>query len=463
MLPTIAKFIVDTSYKDIPPSVTHQAKRIILDTIGCALAGYGTQTGKIVRKVVKDLGGKSECTILVSGERNSCANVVFANSKMANALDMDDCFMNLVHFSPIVVFASLGMGERVGATGKELIQAVTLGYDIAARIALYGGHRFYTGCYTFVSHIFGGVVAASKMLKFDEGCMMNAIGIAAQNAPIALGGKASTSPVSWIKYYDAGFAGMTGILSCLLAKGGYATIPTILEGNDGYWKAMGSQKPNYNALTKQLGEKWWIMDSAIKPYPCCRYNHSAIDMFNNITKKYNIKLDEIENITIKTLPKIADPKLQWAECAPKDCYGAMFSIPHCIAMAAFKVPVGPKWQELKNIKNPRIIEFRRKVKVQPDLKTKAILDEQKREGFPKRMPMGIEVVAKNEIYRDRKEFSKGDPWKPETKFSDDEVEKKFVSNASSVLSKRNIRKIIETVYSLERVDDLYALIKLLIH
>ena len=462
ILPTIARFVADTKYQDIPPEVIHQAKRLILDTVGCGLAGYTTDTGKAVRKVAAELGGRPECTIIVSGEKNSCANAALANAKMANALDMDDCFMNLVHFAPMTVFASLAMSERMGATGKDLIEAVATGYDIAARVGLYGGHTYYTGCFTFVCHIFGAVVGAGKILKLDEEKMMNSIGIAAQNAPLAFGGKAAASPTTWAKYYDAGLAAWTGIVSCLLAKNGYASNPKLFEGVDGYWVAMRSAKPDYGALTEKLGEKWWIMESAIKPYPSCRFNHNPVDMFKKIVEENDIKPEEIVSVILKTTPRVAEQGLQWAENEPRDAYGATFSIPHCIAMAAFEVPPGPQWHARESLTDSTIRAFRNKVKLEADPAAHEKVMKQEEEGFPRRIPVTIEIVLNDRIYMDKRESSKGDPWSSETRFSDEELKEKFRLNASNVFSDSKTGEIIDLVDDLEKLEDMNEMIGLLV-
>jgi 2-methylcitrate dehydratase PrpD len=458
-LRAIVRFVTDTTYEDIPSEVVQQTKIIMLDTIGCGLAGYVTETGQIVRNLVRSLGGRPESTIIVNGEKNSCAHAAFANAKMSNALDMDDCFMNMVHFAPITVFTPLAFAESVGATGKDLIEAVALGYDIAARVALYGGHVFYTGCYAFMCHIFGSVISGGKILKLNEEQMANAICLAAQCAPV---GVLKTAPVTWMKYGDAGMIAWTGIVSCLLAKGDYrATLPTLFEGDDGYWRAMRSVKPNYSALTDKLAQKWWIMESVIKSYPCCRHNHNPIDMFNKIVKENKIKPEEIESIVIKSRARLADPKRQWAEEDPKDSYGAQFSIPHCIAMAAFNVPIGPQWQASENIDDPKVKEFRKKVKLLADPKADEVIADQKDEGFPKRMPISIELIANGKVYYDRRELTKGDPWSAETKLSYDDIREKFVMNASNVFQNSKIKEVIETLERIEEVDNIKELMKLL--
>ncbi|MBW1887874.1 MAG: MmgE/PrpD family protein, partial [Deltaproteobacteria bacterium] len=411
-LPAIAKFATDTSYNDIPDEVSHQAKRTILDTIGTGLAGYVTDTGRAARKIMRDLGGKPECTVIVSGEKNSCANTAFANAKMANALDMDDCFGNLVHFSPVTLFAPLAMAERNGSTGKELIEAFTLGYDIAARIMLYAGHLIFTRSSPFACHIFGAAAGTGKILRLDEETMMHAIGTAALSAPIPLPMVGASSPTTSVKYGDAGMVSWLAIVSCLAAIEGYATNPRLLDGFGAYWSSMLSTDPDYKVLTDGLGEKWWIMESAIKAYPICRHNNKTVDMYKDIAKKNNLKPEDIESITFKTGPVMADPRMHWAESDPRDAYGAQFSIPHAMAMAAFDVPPGPQWQTKEIINDPKIREFRHRVKFEVDEKDREIMEAQKAEGgrYPRKMPMTIEIEAKGETYTDHREITRGDPW-----------------------------------------------------
>lgn len=461
-LPVIAKFVANTNYDGIPPEVLQQTKRIILDTIGVGLAGFCTETGKAVRKVMGELGGKPESTVIASGERMSCANAAFANSKMANALDMDDCFANYVHFAPVTVFAPFAVGERLKSSGKDLLTAVALGYDIAARVGLYGGHLFYTGSMMFVCHIFGGAVGAAKLLNLTEEQMINAIGTAALFAPIPPTMKGASSPVTWVKYADAGQVAWSAIVSCLLAREGYRTNPTLFEGDNGYWVAMRSNKPNYEVLTGELGKKWWIMESAIKPYPSCRYNHNPVDLFKKVVSDHGITIGEIERVTFKCSPAVASPVHQWCEREPRDSYGAQFSIPHCIAMAAFNVPVGPQWQTPESINDPKVKEFRQKVYLEAEPQFLKVIADQRDDLFPKRMPVSIEVVANGNAYRDGRDMSRGDPWSPETRYTDEDVRSKFIANAANVLSYKVIRELIDVVDRLEEVDSVGSIMNLLV-
>ncbi len=130
-------------------------------------------------------------------------------------------------------------------------------------------------------------------------------------------------------------------------------------------------------------------------------------------------------------------------------------------MAAFKVPVGPQWQDLENIKDPKIRDFRKKVNLEVDPKAEEIIAEQKGEGFPRRMPISIELVANGRVYHDKRELARGDPWSQETKFSDDDLKGKFMMNASNVFNDSKITEVIEKVDCLEEVNDINELMRLL--
>jgi 2-methylcitrate dehydratase len=162
---TLASFIVETSFEDLPSNVVQKTKQLILDTIGCALGGYLTDLGTICSKIVMDLGGNSESTLIGSGKKTSCVNAGYVNAKMANALDCDDVFYNYSHFASPIIAAALAVGEREEASGKNVLNAVALGYDATARVGLsciQPGRPI-----SFAWHIIGSIVASAKLLELD--------------------------------------------------------------------------------------------------------------------------------------------------------------------------------------------------------------------------------------------------------------------------------------------------------
>src|SRR4030042_127750 len=133
---TLARFIVDTRFEDLPEKIIHEVKRNLLDTIGCAFAGLATDIGLEALTLARTLGGKPESTVIGTGEKTSCALASYVNARMANALDADETLPIPVHFGNAVMGASLSVGEREGGSGKELITAYAVAYELASRIAM---------------------------------------------------------------------------------------------------------------------------------------------------------------------------------------------------------------------------------------------------------------------------------------------------------------------------------------
>ena len=120
-----ADFLTSFTFDGIPPEVLQQAKMHILDSIGCSLGGYALEWGKKVAAVGRDLGGQPEATVIGSGEKLHCAHAAYVNGKLSNILDMDETMYQTRHIGGVPLFAALSVGERVGATGREIILATS--------------------------------------------------------------------------------------------------------------------------------------------------------------------------------------------------------------------------------------------------------------------------------------------------------------------------------------------------
>ncbi len=161
----LANFAAETNFGDLPRNIVHDAKRIILDTIGCGVGGYFMDKGKIVASLARDLGGKPEATIIGDGTRVGVASAAIANGTMGRALDLDDLHeKGTLHSSATIVPVALGTAEyRKNVSGKDFIAAIVLGNDLTCRLAL--APRIspaITGIsYTYTHGILGGAAVAS--------------------------------------------------------------------------------------------------------------------------------------------------------------------------------------------------------------------------------------------------------------------------------------------------------------
>jgi 2-methylcitrate dehydratase PrpD len=255
-----------------------------------------------------------------------------------------------------------------------------------------------------------------------------------------------------------------GILSALLAQMGHTGSKDILEGDYGFWRYIGAEKCDYNILLSELGKKWYVMDSSIKPYPACRWIHASLDLFAKIVKENNLKPEDIEKVVVR-VHRTAVEKGSIYE--PKDWLTAQVSIPYNIALVAFGITPSSEWQAPERYKNPEILSFHRKVEVEEDPDAARIISsaEQPTYGF-KRASTSLEVVTASRSFKARAEYAKGDPWLPETKMSDEELRDKFRSLASRVAEsslrwRNTIEEIIEKVHNMEKMDDVSELMPLL--
>ena len=265
----IADFVTGVNFESIPSDVVNQTKRVILDTVGCALGGFTTDKGKICRNLVTSLGGIPESTILGTSLKTSCANASFVNANMANALDNDDCFKNLPHFAPPTICSALAIAERLHSTGKEVVTAVALGYDIAARVGSAAGFPLtmkddrgeYWQSYGLNWEVFGPAITAVKLLGVNEEKTVDAIGIAGTLTPAPTHKFLTAFPLPMTKYADAGWIATSGVTAALLADSGYTGPQNILDPYYEFWSTFGAEHFDFMVLTNDLGKRWQIMDS----------------------------------------------------------------------------------------------------------------------------------------------------------------------------------------------------------
>lgn len=131
----LAKFIHDVKYENLPNNVVERAKTCFLDYVGVALAGYQTELGKIIVSVMKELEGVSESTIIGDGTRIPSVNAAYTNGALAHIHELDDGHrVAMGHPGAPVISAALAVGEKVGASGKELIEAIVAGYEVFIRV-----------------------------------------------------------------------------------------------------------------------------------------------------------------------------------------------------------------------------------------------------------------------------------------------------------------------------------------
>jgi len=456
----LVEFVRDTKFSDLPSAVVHDTKRIILDSIACAVGGYSIDAGKIVVEMAHELGGAPMSTILANGAMVSPASAAFANTALGNALDADETFLNSGHHAVCAVFPALSIVESRGLSGKDLITSVALGFDVGSRVglSLTWAKITETGAIEFAPKsglgwlVFSAVAAAGKALGLDKDQLANALGIAGYGSPLPSasrwGETAAGKPM--LKYAPYSFIGLAGVMAAQMAQKGYTGDRTFL---DGYWKLAGTSECNWDILIKDLGKIWWISSTSIKPYASCRWTHYSLDLFLKILNEQKLRPEEIEEVIVDTFSIAASPHLSGV-VDPETQIDMQFSIPFVLAVAAHGIELTPQWQSTGNMKEKRFREFARRVKVHADSSALTIMSQDiKHEGRFKRIPTKVTVSARGKKFTGSTEYAWGDPWTEETRMTDEQLAHKFRAYCSGMLRSGKIEKALDMLNNLESVGN----------
>jgi 2-methylcitrate dehydratase PrpD len=442
----LSEFAYNLKLKDVPEEVVSKAKLCILDTLGIMMATYDLENVKRAVSVVKYLDGPPESTVIGHGLKVAAPNAVLANAAMAHSVDYDDTHLgSIAHQSCVVVPTALAMGEKVDASGKEVLESIIAAYEVTARIGLSAPGLFHARGFhtTSIVGVFGSALIAGKLMNLSIEQLVGALG----NAGSMVSGLLQCMiEGSWIKAMHPALAAHSGIIASLLAKEGIQGPYQIFEGKFGMFNAyLKGDKFSLENVTKGLGETWETLNISIKPYPTCHATHAPIDIALEFRKKYNIKLEDIEEC-IYYLPKnsmnvAVEPYEE--KIKPATPYVAKFSIPY-VAVVAFKngwVGLGDFTDEA--IKDPEILKYTPKIKCVYD-KTYDKYIESGSGVMPARAKI---ITKKGKVYEEEVINHKGTPNNPLTK---EDVITKFTNNIKLSKYKEVGDKIIEKVLNMEK-------------
>jgi 2-methylcitrate dehydratase PrpD len=464
----LAAFVVDRDFDGLPPDVVHATKRLILDTLACIVGAAGTEPGKLLLDLHAELGGRPDSSLATRNARVACTNAVYAHAQMANVLDADETF-EAAHFAGVIVSTALAVAEMTGATGKELIAAVAVGYDVAGRIctALPAFYADQAGALQrsdgmgFSWAAFGAAASAAKLMGLSAEQLAHAWGIAAVTMPVhgaAIAFNGTTEP--WYKYSMYGAIAECGLKAALLATRGFVGNPHALDAGGTFYKSLGISDCNYERILSRLGDRWIIAEASFKPYPLCRYANGAIDVFTAILADHALDFDEIDAVILTVPPGVLFEMIASSrECG--DRFKIMTSLPYALAMTAHKIPPGPKWWADAVFGSAEYRKFMHKVRHVVDERLNDIfIANIKRRGtlIAGHVPMVIEVEARGETFRKDVFIAHGDPLgPPEAWMTDDELRDKAREFCRDLLPDRATEALIAAAFALEEGNNIDVL------
>jgi len=361
----LAEHVCHTTFTALPHEAVIAAKRDILDTLGAMLGGSVAPGIAELSGLVRHWGGREESSLLLIGGKVPAPQAALVNATMGHALDFDDTFDRAGNIHPGVstLAASLAVAEMQGGiSGRDVVLAVTLGLDVACRLALAatvdrGWHR------TAALGIFGATAAASKLLGLNPDRMVNAFGIAYSQAA---GTRQCIVDGALTKRFQAGQAASAAVLSALLAREGFTGAREVFAGRYGFFPMYQPDGYNLNAISDGLGQVFRGVELSFKPYPSGRPNHAILDATLALYRQLDLATADagagIAEVVITTNAQTYEDQLspEAGKRRPAQVVEAQFSIPFLVAAALVYGRVGIG--EVAGVDDPWVLALSERIK-----------------------------------------------------------------------------------------------------
>lgn len=461
----IADFTVGTTFDQLPLEVIGECKRILLDSIGCALAGIDFQKGRAGHDFARLLGeGTQNASIIGHPGKVSIPAAAFANAELINTMDMDVVTVP-GHVAPAVLSTVMAVGEAKSSAGKEIIEAIAIAHEIGNRLGhavdnlrdTRQGESSPPAVFGYTNAIFGAAAAIARMRGQSAATIASALGIAACISPVnSMMSWIHHAPATTIKYTLMGSLAQQAVTAAFMAEYGHRGDLRVLDDAEyGYRCFIGSTKWAPEQVTDKLGIDWrFPAETSYKPYPHCRVFNALLDCVTRIVETHDIQPDEIDSIKVYVEGFAEKPV--WVNRVIADEHDAQFSMYHGIAVAAHRRPPGKAWLEPALIHSPSVLNLMAKVVSEPHPDYVKLLT-----GNTASRPARVELKARGTTYVEERRYPKGSRSpEPDTFMTDDELVAKFAHNAKGALDDAAVGNVIEAVMSLEHLDDWSVVMRL---
>jgi len=430
-------------------AVVARATALLRDYLGVTVGGAGDASSVACRTGLRTFAGAGDATVLGTADRLPPAAAAIANGAAAHALEMDDTHQGgSIHLGATVFSAALAAAEATGAPGMTVLRAAVAGYEVAARLAMAvrPAAHYARGFHpTGTCGAFGAAAAAAVVLGLDRRALATALGIAGSQAS---GSMEFLADGTWTKRLHPGWAAGAGLHAAGLARAGFSSPATILEGRAGFLAAY-SGDPDPAAILAD-GEPE-LMRTGIKPHACCRYIQGPIDAVLALRAAHGVTAADVERIDVGMLAAgrgiVCDPPER--KLRPTCVVDAQFSLPFGIAVALVAGAASPAEFVPARFGDPAIIDLMRRVHAVPD----AALDA----AYPRAWPTWVRMALRNgKAVEERIAYPKGDP---ENFPTDAELRAKFRSLAGRTLAPAEIDALDDAIDGLARAANVAALVR----
>jgi 2-methylcitrate dehydratase len=446
-----AEWVEKIKFEDLDQDTIYHAKRILYDSIGCALGGHRAEDCEISLAVIEAMGGNPEATCIATGFKTNAYMASLANALMTRVMDFNDIYWkdDPSHPSDIIP-AVLAVGEREGKTGQDLLLGIVIGHELEMRLCEFAkpGIRERGWHHASLTQLVSPLVAG-KMLDLNSDQLTNSVGISGCHN-FSLGAVAA-GKLTMMKNTVDPMATQSGVLAALLAQKGYIGTEAIIEGKEGFCQQMG-EGYDMDAVTNGLGDSFKIKDCSYKAFPTEFLTQSPVTAALKLVKDKDIDWKDVEEVTVHTIARAVDILADPTKYRPTSKETADHSMPYCVGVSIMDRMVTPLQFKQDKLQNEELLDLIQKIKV--------VADEGLEKEFPELQPSVVDIKVKSgETFTQRVDYAKGDPREPMT---DDDLRDKFYGLTADFMDDGQRKKVGEMIFGMDQVATIAEFMKNLI-
>jgi len=461
----LARWACELSYEDLSPEAIDAAKRFWYDSVGCAIGGSQQEDARILlahaREMIGSETGAGPCSCFVSGFATNPVDAAFLNSHMMRAMDYNDIYWKADPTHPSDLLGGpLALCQYKNLSGKDLILATVIAYEIEQRLAEFGipGIREY-GWHHATLTAFASPICCGKLLGLSVEQTVQAIGISASRTFSP--GAVTAGKLTNMKNVVDPWATRMGVESALLAQRGFSGPEHIFDGKEGLFHVfshvMYQGKPaRFDAaiMTDKLPHcpacHYRILDCGMKSFPIEALSHAPLTAMMTCIKENNIKAEDVTDIQVEVIARAADILGDPHKYRPNSKETADHSLPYCMAVGLVDGMVTPLQFKQERIDDPSLIPIMDMVRVVANEEFEAL--------FPEYQPSRVTITTRDgQSLVSRVDVPKGDPRDPMTF---EEIGVKFDALGSDVIGLDRCHAIRDWLLCLEEKPSVGELLEL---
>jgi 2-methylcitrate dehydratase len=462
---TLAEWACGLKYEHLSPDAIHKAKLFWFDSMGCALGGSKQEDAHILLAHHKEMvtsGGK--CTAFVSGFKTNPVDAAFLNDHMIRAMDYNDIYWKADPCHPSDIIAGpLALCEYLGLSGKDLILATVIAYEVEMRLCEFGlpGIREY-GWHHATLTAFAAPIAAGRVLNLTVDQMVQAIGISASRTFTP--GAVTAGKLTNMKNTVDPWATRMGVESAMLAKRGYSGPEHMIDGKEGLYAVFSHVHPPASkgeaarfdtdklvgGLPRNPIDHYKIIDCGMKSFPIEALSHAPLTAMMKCVKDNGLKAADVAEIKVEVIARAADILGDPHKYRPDSKETADHSLPYCMAVGLVDGMVTPLQFKEERVMDKSLIPVMDKVKVVANTEFEAL--------FPKFQPSRVTITTTSgKSHAVRVDVPKGDPRDP---MSEQEISVKFHALGDEVIGRGQCDKLAKVIMAMDGLRDVKELVGL---